>query len=68
MRDTRYNGAVLQGMKELAKHDEPYLYLLRSAEGDSESILRAVHLPYGERWVHRERVHQHIESCSRPHG
>jgi hypothetical protein len=25
VRDTRYNGAVLQGMKELAKHDEPYV-------------------------------------------
>lgn len=25
VRNTRYNGAVLQGMKELAKHDEPYV-------------------------------------------
>ena len=25
VRDTRYNAAVLQGMKELAKHDEPYV-------------------------------------------
>jgi hypothetical protein len=25
VRDTRYNGAVLQGMKELARHDEPYV-------------------------------------------
>jgi hypothetical protein len=25
VRNARYNGAVLQGMKELAKHDEPYV-------------------------------------------
>jgi hypothetical protein len=25
VRDTRYNAAVLQGMKELAKHDEPWV-------------------------------------------
>jgi hypothetical protein len=25
VRNTRYNGAVLQGMKELARHDEPYV-------------------------------------------
>jgi hypothetical protein len=25
VRDARYNGAVLQGMKELASHDEPYV-------------------------------------------
>lgn len=25
VRDARYNGAVLQAMKELAKHDEPYV-------------------------------------------
>ena len=25
VRNARYNGAVLQGMKELARHDEPYV-------------------------------------------
>jgi hypothetical protein len=42
----------------LARHsvteiDGPYLFLLASASGSSETLLRAIHLPFGERWVHR---------------
>jgi outer membrane protein assembly factor BamB len=33
--------------------DGPYLFLLASASGGSETLVRAIHLPFGERWVHR---------------
>jgi len=31
--------------------DEPYLFLLGSAPGGRESLIRSLHLPYGERWA-----------------
>jgi outer membrane protein assembly factor BamB len=42
----------------LARHsvteiDGPYLFLLAPASGGSETLVRAIHLPFGERWVHR---------------
>ncbi len=33
--------------------EEPDLFLLSPVPGGRESLIRAVHLPYGERWVHR---------------
>jgi len=31
----------------------PFLMVRSSAPGGEETLLRAIHLPYGERWVHR---------------
>lgn len=41
VRNARYNGAVLQGMKELARHDEPYV--IASAVVGLSGLLRVAY-------------------------
>ena len=33
--------------------DGPYLFLLSPTSGGRETLIRAIHLPFGERWTHR---------------
>jgi outer membrane protein assembly factor BamB len=35
---------------EVVEIDEPYLFLIASGQNNRECLLRALHLPYGERW------------------
>ncbi|MBK8180718.1 MAG: PQQ-binding-like beta-propeller repeat protein [Planctomycetes bacterium] len=33
--------------------DEPFLFVRRAAPGGKETLVRAIHLPYGQRWAYR---------------
>ena len=41
---------------EVVELDEPYLFLMGPGQGGRECLLRAVHLPYGERWQQRVAI------------
>ncbi|HVS17856.1 MAG TPA: PQQ-binding-like beta-propeller repeat protein, partial [Planctomycetota bacterium] len=41
---------------EVVVLDEPYLFLMGASQAGRECVLRAVHLPYGERWQQRVAV------------